>query len=253
MLNVNVIQNMKEHFSLCLDQGNSATKAGIFNGNDCIEVLVFENADVQSLKKVFSTYKIKNGIISSVVYQNDDVLTILKDNIENLIELTHKTPVPLNNLYKTPETLGKDRLAAVAGAQHLKPKSDILVIDAGTAITYDFIDAQGNYFGGNIAPGIDMRLKALHHFTDKLPLVEAKKTDQLLGTDTNSAILSGVLYGVEFEINGYINALKIKYPELLTFLTGGSTFYFEEKLKNAIFAERNLVLTGLNRILLHNV
>ncbi len=244
---------MKKHFSLCLDQGNSATKAGIFDNNECIEVLAFENTDEMSLKNIFSTYRIKNGIISSVVQQNDDVLAIVQNNIENLIELTDKTPVPVKNLYKTPETLGKDRLAAVVGAQYKKPNSDILVIDAGTAITYDFIDAQGNYFGGNIAPGIDMRLKALHHFTGKLPLVEAKKTDQFLGTDTNSAILSGVMYGVEFEINGYIKALKIKYPELLTFLTGGSTFYFEEKLKSAIFAERNLVLTGLNRILLHNV
>jgi len=141
----------------------------------------------------------------------------------------------------------------VVGASFLCPDCEILVIDAGTAITYDFIDSKKVYWGGNIAPGLDLRLRALHEFTQKLPLVSVKNETPFIGNSTDSAILSGVIYGIVFEIDGYINELKIKYPQLSTFLTGGSTFYFAAKLKNAIFAERNLVLIGLNRILQYNV
>jgi type III pantothenate kinase len=188
-----------------------------------------------------------------VILENDELLSKLKHKSTVLIELSHHTPIPIENKYQTPETLGKDRLAAVVGATFLKPDSDILVIDAGTAITYDFIDANKVYWGGNIAPGLNLRLRALHEFTQKLPLVEAKEESPILGTDTESAIISGALYGIVYEMDGYINHLKIKYPQLSAFLTGGSTFYFDTKLKNAIFAERNLVLIGLNRILQYNV
>jgi type III pantothenate kinase len=188
-----------------------------------------------------------------VVSNNELLVKELNSKIHRLIELTHKTEIPVENKYSTPETLGKDRLAAIVGAAYLKPGSDILVIDAGTAITYDFIDSNRNFLGGNIAPGIDLRLRSLHEFTQKLPIVEPKTESPFLGDSTESAILSGALYGIVFEIDGYIDALKIKYPQLSTFLTGGSTFYFDTKLKNAIFAERNLVLIGLNRILQYNV
>ena len=156
-------------------------------------------------------------------------------------------------MYETPETLGKDRLAAVVGASFLKPGKDILVIDAGTAITYDFINSKKQYLGGNIAPGINLRLRSLHEFTQRLPLVQVNSESPLLGVDTNSALVSGALYGIVFEIDGYISTLKIKYPQLSVFLTGGSTFYFDTKLKSPIFAEKNLVLIGLNRILQYNV
>jgi len=240
-------------YSLCLDQGNSGAKAGIFSEFDLISVVSLKNNDATAVVQLIDKYSIEKCILSSVVVVENDFLSAIKRKVRVFIELTDKTPIPINNLYKSPETLGKDRLAAVVGVMQLTPNKDVLVVDAGTAITYDFVDAGGNYWGGNIAPGVDMRLKALHHFTNKLPLIKAEKSEVFLGFDTASAILSGVLYGVEFEINGYINQLKIKYPELLTFLTGGSSFYFEEKLKSAIFAEKNLVLIGLNRILKHNV
>lgn len=240
-------------YSLCLDQGNSGTKAGIFSEYDLISVVSLKNNDATAVVQLIDKYFIEKCILCSVVVVENDFLSAIKRKVRVFIELTDKTPIPINNLYKSPETLGKDRLAAVVGVTQLTPSKDVLVVDAGTAITYDFVDAGGNYWGGNIAPGVDMRLKSLHHFTNKLPLIKADKSEVFLGFDTASAILSGVLYGVEFEINGYINQLKIKYPELLTFLTGGSSFYFEEKLKSAIFAEKNLVLIGLNRILKHNV
>jgi len=239
--------------NLCIDQGNSCTKVGIFEQNklqESFSYLKFEKAEIAD---IFNKFAISNCIISSVITRDDAVLEILKERTGNLIELSHNTAIPIENRYSTPETLGKDRLAAVVGAAFLKPDTDILVIDAGTAITYDFIDANQVYWGGNIAAGFDLRLRSLHEFTHKLPLVEAKTESPLLGNDTHSAIISGAFHGIAFEMDGYINNLKIKYPQLSTFLTGGSTFYFDTKLKNAIFVETNLVLIGLNRIIQYNV
>lgn len=248
------MKNTKENnFSLCLDQGNSSTKAGVFAGDNLVEVFQYPNADKKAISEILNRYNIVDCIMSSVIESDKELLLNLSKRTSRFIQLDETTLTPIKNLYKTPETLGKDRLAAAVGANFLQPNKNILVIDAGTAITYDFIDSDARFYGGNIAPGIDMRLKSLHQFTGKLPLVEADRNYDFLGDDTNSAILSGVMYGVESEINGYINTLKIKYPELLTFLTGGSSFYFEEKFKSAIFVEKNLVLIGLNRLLRQNV
>lgn len=238
--------------NICIDQGNSGVKLAVFDG----ESLVFENRYpellLSLLDDLFQTYPAHSGILSAVVDVPDEILHYLAKKCKVFILLNHLTPVPLVNLYETPETLGKDRLAAVIGAMSLQPECDLLVIDAGTAITYDFVDASGNYFGGNIAPGLDMRLKALHTFTGKLPLTEMDPDVGLLGTNTLTAIQAGVFHGTVFEINGYIDALKVKYPKLSVFLTGGSGIFFENQLKSPIFAIKNLVLIGLNRILQFN-
>jgi len=239
--------------NLCIDQGNSSTKAGLFNHDKLIECFNYDQFGEDELSELLAKFPVIKCIISSVLSNNQEIVETLKKKIEFTIELTHETCMPIENRYSTPETLGKDRLAAVVGASYLKPDTDILVIDAGTAITYDLIDSTKTYLGGNIAPGLMLRLRSLHEFTQKLPLVIPKKESPFIGNTTESAILSGALYGIVFEIDGYIDALKIKYPQLSTFLTGGSTFYFDTKLKNAIFAERNLVLIGLNRILQYNV
>jgi len=239
--------------NLCIDQGNSSTKVGVFNQTELIETFVFEKIEKADVLALIDRFSIDRCIISSVTSDNEVFIDLLETHFVDFIELSHKTAIPIENRYATPETLGKDRLAVVIGASFLKQNTDILVVDAGTAITYDFIDAQNIYHGGNIAPGLNLRLRALHEFTHKLPLVEIKRESPLLGNSTDSAILSGAIYGIVFEIDGYINILKIKYPQLSVFLTGGSTFYFDTKLKNAIFAERNLVLIGLNRILQYNV
>lgn len=239
--------------NLCIDQGNSSTKVGIFDQNILMHSFSFELFENKDILTVLNNFEIDACILSSVVLNNIMLIYNLKKYIKTIIELSHDTAIPIGNRYTTPQTLGKDRLAGVIGAAYLKPETDLLVIDAGTAITYDFIDANQVYWGGNIAPGLNLRLRSLHEFTQKLPLVKAQKESPVMGIDTNSALISGALYGIAFEIDGYINTLKIKYPQLSTFLTGGSTFYFDNKLKNPIFAERNLVLIGLNRILQYNV
>ena len=169
-----------------------------------------------------------------------------------VIRLTHETPVPIKNLYKTPETLGADRLAAVIGANAIRPNRDLLIIDAGTCITFDFIDKHGQYHGGNISPGMEMRLKALHAFTAKLPEVTADGETPTYGDSTETAIRAGVYHGIAFEIEGYIRQLQKNYPQLLVFLTGGDRFSFDTNLKSSIFADSFLVLKGLNRILAYN-
>jgi type III pantothenate kinase len=239
--------------NLCIDQGNTSTKVAVFDQDILVEFAEFGELGENEISKLLKKYPINASILSSVRQINAQLIDYLNSVSAVFIELSHKTEIPIVNAYKTPDTLGKDRLAAVVGAAFLKQGNDILVIDAGTAITYDFIDSYGVYHGGNIAPGLNMRLKAMHNFTQKLPLIEPTIDTPMLGNDTQSALSSGALNGIVFEIEGYINHLKIKYPQLLVLLTGGSTFYFISKLKNAIFAERNLVLIGLNRILQYNV
>ena len=165
---------------------------------------------------------------------------------------THEMPIPIENLYETPHTLGVDRLAAVIEAHSAQPGHPKLVIDAGTCITIDFIDEHGRYKGGNISPGIDMRLDALHTYTSKLPKIEREGEILALGKNTETAIRSGVLRGIEHEINGYIQQFLKIYPSLLVFLTGRIEISFETKLKSVIFADSFLVLKGLNRILEYN-
>jgi type III pantothenate kinase len=238
--------------NLCIDQGNSSTKVGIFNREKLIESFQLTNG-IDEISEIIYNFSIDSCILSSVVHNNEAIIQFLKEKTVYFEELTHQTALPIINKYSTPETLGKDRIAAVVGATFLKPESDLLVIDAGSAITYDFVGSDSVYHGGNIAPGLNMRLRSLHEFTQKLPLIEPRNETPFLGNDTNSAILSGALYGIVLEIDGYINTLKIKYPELSAFLTGGSIFFFDTKLKSPIFAEPNLVLIGLNRILQYNV
>jgi type III pantothenate kinase len=238
---------------ISIDQGNSSTKVGIFDKNVLLKTFTFSAFGTDEIVNLFGKYPIDACILSSVILENEAIIKLLKSKSKYLITLSQSTPIPIKNNYKTPETLGKDRIAAVVGASYLKPDTDILVIDAGTAITYDFVTAKKVYKGGNIAPGLNLRLRSLHEFTQKLPLVEATFNSPLLGNSTETALISGALHGIVFEIDGYINTLKIKYPQLSIFLTGGSTFYFDNKLKSPIFVEKNLVLIGLNRILQYNV
>lgn len=239
---------------LCIDQGNSSIKVGIFQGNTLIESIIFKSSDKKDIILLFEKYPVQATIYSSVALYDEIFIKELQRAGNFVLELTHETPIPIKNEYDSPETLGKDRLAAVVGAWHIMPNNNLLVIDAGSAITFDFIDNKGIYRGGNISPGVDLRLRGLHEFTQRLPLVSAPKEEvAFIGKNTQSAILAGVVYGIVFEMDGYIDSLKNQYADLSTFLTGGSTFYFANKLKNAIFANENLVLIGLNRILQHNV
>lgn len=237
---------------LCIDQGNSSTKIGIFNQDILVEKKVFQKFGQEEISSLFKEHNISSCIFSTVAIRDEKIISAIQSHKCFFVEFTHETAIPIDNRYASPETLGKDRLAGVIGASFLKHDTNVLVIDAGSAITYDFIDKNKIYRGGNISPGIELRLHALHDFTQKLPLVKAKPESSLLGNDTESAILSGVLYGIVYEIDGYIEKLQEEHEQLSTFLTGGSAFYFVNKLKNAIFANENLVLIGLNRILQYN-
>ena len=239
--------------NLTIDQGNSFTKIGLFKNEECLENSIFKDFDENKVIEIFSKYAIENCILSSVINTPPSLIETLKKSSNFFIELNEKTPLPIKNLYKTPDSLGKDRIAVAVAANYLKPNTNCLVIDAGTTITYELITANGEYLGGNISPGMNMRFKALHTFTKKLPLIDYSENYYLMGNDTQSAILSGIMNGIVFEMNGYINELKIKYPDLSVFLTGGDSFFFDTKLKNRIFATKNLLLIGLNRILNYNV
>lgn len=238
--------------NLIIDIGNSVAKLAVFDSNEMVEIRHCSNQTLDQLPDLCNRYAIKKGILSSVITLNEKCRKQLDELKIPIIELSYRTPVPIKNLYQTPQTLGMDRLAAVVGANALKPGHPLLVIDAGTCITYDFIDGKGQYHGGNISPGKRMRFKALHSFTDKLPEICPEGETPAYGQTTETAIRSGVIHGIEFEIMGYISHLMKNYPELLVFLTGGDEFSFETNLKNTIFADGLLVLKGLNRILTYN-
>ncbi|OIP83692.1 MAG: pantothenate kinase [Porphyromonadaceae bacterium CG2_30_38_12] len=241
------------HFNLCIDNGNSCAKVAVFQSDTIVFQQEYDALSVNNIRDILSQYTIKTCIYCNVGIVEVDLEFFLKTTFQCVIFLDEHTPIPITNNYLEPQRLGKDRLAAVVAASYLKKQTDILVIDAGTAITYDFIDAHAHYHGGNIAPGLALRFKSLHNYTQHLPLVHASESFDLLGNTTQQAILSGVMQGVLFEIEGYIVNLKIKYPQLSVFLTGGNAFYFLSRLKSPIFAQKNLVLIGLNRILQFNV
>lgn len=241
--------------NLCVDQGNSRIKIAVFDGNQIIDSYLFKRFDPSLADEIFRTYPIEHAIYCSVCVKDTEVRSWLNTHLGNYLELSSKTSIPLINSYSTPETLGNDRLAAAIGAHSICKEHPLLVIDAGSAITYDLVSADGQYLGGNIAPGMRMRFRSLHDYTSSLPYVEPNENDayELTGKDTRTAILNGVMKGILFEMEGYIMHYKETYPDLCVFLTGGNFSYFHNRLKITTFAERNLVLIGLNRILEYNV
>ena len=239
--------------NLVIDQGNSLTKTGVFDQSGLIRSHSLKNPDENSFMNLLNEFRIDQLMVSSVTQDGQRLYEMLRKHVGKGHFFDMHTKLPFTNLYQTPETIGKDRLAAVAGAMHQFPMEDVFVIDAGTAITYELITRHQVYQGGNIAPGLQMRFKALNHFTSRLPLCEPDDAFALLGNSTQSAITAGVQNGLIFEIDGYIDTLKKQYPELHIIITGGDADFFAGKLKNPIFVDQNLVLKGLNRILEQNV
>ena len=246
---------------LCIDIGNTRSKIGVFRHlpkkpdacSDLVDTCVVnEPLQIVHLRNMMRKYPISHSLLSSVT-QHSSLINGYLEQYTNFMELNHLTPLPIINRYATPQTLGKDRLAAVVGGNHLYPFSDILVIDAGTCIKYDFLDKTGIYWGGSISPGIQMRFKALHTFTQKLPLVAWQDDAPLTGNSTESSILSGVINGTFAEVDGIIEQYKAKNSDLLVIMTGGDANLFESRFKSRIFAQPNLVLYGLHKILIHNV
>ena len=239
--------------NLVIDTGNTLTKLALFQGSEMLAFTSFAGVDVQRVMDFCKTNMlIDNAIISTVKEYPLEIDSLLKSNF-NTVFFDHTIPVPLINKYASPETLGKDRLAGAVGAKYWMPHSDILVIDAGTAITYDLLTADGEYLGGGISPGIAMRYKALHAFTGRLPLLDYYDDADLIGSDTASGIHSGVLNGAVAELEGIIKRYQLLYPGLKIILTGGDHNYFDKRLKIKTFAAPNLVLEGLNLILNFNI
>lgn len=196
--------------------------------------------------------QLKKVILSSVKPYDEELKRVLSEEFDQFIELDHQTALPIDNLYETPETLGKDRIAAAVGANELFPDQNLLIIDAGTAITYDLVSEKNQFVGGNISPGLEMRFKALNHFTGKLPLVEYSNDYEPVGKNTIDAIRAGVQNGILFEIAQTIDLFNRNYQNLHIIMTGGDSYFFDKKLNYSIFVNFNLTLIGLNRILEHN-
>ena len=240
--------------NLTIDIGNTRTKYALVQDSDVIEVFIKDDIKISYIQEILLNYRnINNTILSTVRLIDFSIISYLKSTFTNFIELNEFTKLPILNLYKTKQTLGKDRLAAVVGANNIFPNTNVLVIDLGTAITYDFINDRNEFLGGNISPGLEMRYKALNHFTKQLPLFEKENDFELIANHTKGAIVSGVQNGIIFEIDGYINELKLKFDELITILTGGDAIFFDKKLKNTIFVNSNLNFIGLNKILEYNI
>ena len=236
--------------NIVVDYGNSSAKVGIFDGDKLTHQYNFPNAE--ELRKFLENFSAENFIISSVTKVPADV-SAWATRVKRKFILNPQLPLPVKIKYATPATLGVDRIAGVCGAQHMFQDTNTLVIDAGTCITYDFLDKQGNFLGGGISPGLTMRFQAVHNFTARLPLVASTDDPPLIGDSTESCIQSGVINGVIAEINGIISLYKQKFEELTVILSGGDARFFENKLKGSIFAVPELVLSGLNSILIHNV
>ena len=247
--------------NLCIDQGNSRTKVALMTDEGkMINHFIYKSFSSAEVERLFDLYEISDSIISSVVNIEAAVVNTLHRRSQHFVLFDHNTPVPIINRYDTPQTLGQDRLAAAVGAKSLNPQENLLIIDAGSAITYDFVSAEGEYMGGNIAPGLKMRFIMLQRMTKKLPLVEVDENEliPLFGKNTRDAIAAGVIRGVAYEVKGYMRTLGEKVPHFRTFLTGGNAPFVLNNVrtsrteKREIRYEKHLVLIGLNEILRFN-
>lgn len=240
--------------NLCIDQGNSRTKVALFKDGSIVKNLLYKSFTSVDVERLFSLYPITDSIISSVAHIEPAVVNALHRLSKHFILFDHLTPLPIANRYQTPDTLGYDRIASAVGASHLCPNSNLLIIDAGSAVTYDFVSAEQGFLGGNIAPGIKMRLTALNQMTKKLPKVEVEEHAfrPLFGKSTREAIAVGVVRGIVFEVKGYMRSLKEQKTVFTTFITGGHAPYILNALRKDVIGEPYLVLIGLNCILEYN-
>ena len=244
--------------NIAIDIGNTRTKAALFSNGKLVCKEVWEQPTVQALEKLAYNQNIKNAILSSTA----NVPKAFEQHLRlkfRYVRLGTETPLPITIIYQTPHTLGKDRIAAVVGADHLFPDENVLVIDAGTCITMDMVTAAGEFIGGNISPGVEMRLKAMHHFTAKLPLVERSQSEGdklktvLFGDSTETAIRNGAEMGALMEVTSFMEKCRRRFSPVKVVFTGGDADFFVKNIKTKIFANPNLVLIGLNKILQHNV
>ncbi len=239
--------------NLVIDVGNTLVKLGVFDGGKLkLKKTCIKNDFLRLLAEISEAFpSISNTIVSSVGNFTEHQISKLHQRYEVSL-LNHQTKVPFINKYETPQTLGVDRIALISAAAAQYTGENILVIDAGTCITYDFLSSENEYLGGAISPGISLRYKSLHTFTEKLPLLDANNPKLLVGNSTAASMHAGVINGILYEIDGFIEAYKKKYYNLTVILTGGDAHFLRDSIKNDIFANSNFLLEGLNHILEYN-
>ena len=238
--------------NLVVDIGNTLIKVAVVERDEVVymqQAESIEEVDLVALCERFPS--LRRAIEASTAFPTADVAVLLRDKGFDVLEMTSLTPVPIGNTYQSPETLGVDRLAAAVAAVEVMGCRDCLVVDFGTAITIDLVE-DGIYRGGNISPGVRTRFRALHDYTGRLP--ECVPTDEVLeyGSTTSQAIEQGVMQGITYEIDGYISHFSAQNVKISLIFTGGDAKYFVKRIKNAIFANCELVICGLNRILEYN-
>ena len=236
---------------LAIDIGNTRIKAAVFENTSLLQHFVFDAADAETgFQNIFESYIISDVIQSTVT--NEDIQKLIPAHI-----LIHKIDrscrFPYINNYQTPQTLGLDRMVLTAGAVLQYPNVNRLIIDAGTCITYDFINSDDVYKGGAISPGIGLRYSSMHNYTAKLPMLSREQPKDFIGNSTAESMHSGVVNGVVFEIDGFISRYAEKYSNFIIILTGGDTVFLADRLKNTIFANSNFLLESLNLIFQHKI
>jgi type III pantothenate kinase len=233
--------------TLCFDFGNTRKKCAIFHEAEIKEVVTLNDDSLETIQSLINQYQPQKSILSSVINHNPAMEDLLSSKtkfhkLNNLSKVSFTTPVG------KPETIGADRLALTAAAVRFYSKKNNLIIGLGTCITYNFINKYHEFVGGGISPGMEMRLKALNYYTAKLPLIKADSNVPLIGYDTNTNILSGVVIGMAKEIDGFIDAYQEKFGNFNAVLTGGDIVYLGSHLKNKIFADPDLIFKGLYAI-----
>jgi len=238
--------------NLIIDVGNTSTKVAAFDGETLVKLEKYDRFDQSIIQNDFDITVFQSAILCNVTEGNERLETFIS-SFERGHILSVCSKIPFKNNYLTPDSLGQDRLANAAGLAVKFPNYNSLCIDIGTCMKFDFVDADGNYRGGAISPGFNMRFKALNTFTDKLPFIDLQSTKKLIGNDTEGSIISGVYNGMLAEINGIIKCYQEQFNEINIVLTGGDAAFFENELKNTIFADAFFTLRGLNAILSVNV
>lgn len=237
---------------LIIDIGNTRAKIAQYVSGELSQLYHCLENELESLlsQNIPNADKV---LLSSVKEPSKSFLSFLHKQYPSVLLLASTLQMPFKNAYETPQSLGPDRMALVAGGLKLFPNTPLLIVDVGTCITYDFVDENAIYYGGAISPGLHLRLKALNQFTGKLPLVKLKQPKDLIGRNTQESILSGVVNGMLNEIDGVLDTYKLRYPKIKIVLTGGDLTFFDKKLKNSIFADANVLLEGMLFILEQNL
>ena len=233
---------------LTIDVGNTRIKGAVFEGGILLNTFVCMKTELQkSIQDILETHKEITDLVVSSVSDIEKYSFLNLSETLNIHFVSHKDSFPFVNNYETPQTLGIDRMVLASGATLLYPNQNRLVIDAGTCVTYDFIDENDNYLGGAISPGLRLRYVALHNYTEKLPLLPLESPKHFIGNSTSESIHSGVVNGLAHEIDGFITQYKEKYSNFIIILTGGDTDFLANRLKNTIFANSNFLLESLNQ------